>query len=585
MKAKFTFRSSYGLLCALCIALGTLFITACTEQELITPNIVTPSSAVGDAVTITNPGFESSKTGWSGSFAISSDEYTGTKAAKTSGSSNSFEQTVSVTSNTNYTLTAYVLGDGNIGALVGGTSNENGGDYSSYTQVTVTFNSGSNSSVTIYGEYGGDEARFDDFELIEGSSNGSTGERHEEMVGQTVRIENVNSDLWLRITQSGTDDAPVELTTQASTGTWPRWVVEEVNESGTYYYRFKNVASNRRLRPNGSGVTNMEVGATNSTGTWTQWAITSDGNGNYVFKNRAFGTYISASDNTNSTIASSSESESGNLTTWRIEDLNGDDANGQSTSNPPSGTVEDILGTNWKLTVPYDVNGNDSGNVSNPSDRNNGAEDYFDLIDAAEDHPNNFYVDGDEVVFMAHCGGATTTSSIYPRTELRQLDNDGDDSYFDLDDYQYLDVTIRVLELPVERPEVNMVQIHGPSDEPLRVEYNTGSNGLHLSVNDEDDGWENVIGYSLEDRLRVQVTVNNGQLWLVLTNLETGEVYDDINGYNLTDDTGYFKVGCYLQSSITYCEEKNKSESECTDDAPSAQGAVAVSDLTLVSTW
>jgi len=323
-----------GLLGLCAIATSSLFISGCVDDALIEPtSISSPLSAVGDAVSITNSGFESGETGWVfvDPFAISGDANSGSNSGKISGSGGIVSQSVSVNSNTNYTLSAYVKDAGTIGVTVGGSSTEESGDYSGWTQVSVNFNSGSNTSVTIYGEYNGDEGRFDDFELIEGTSS-ETG-RFEEMVGKIVRIENVDSDLWLRITQNNTDDAAVELTTQASTGTWPRWEIEELSDGGDYYYRFRNVSSNRRLRPNGSGVTNMEVGGTGSTGTWTQWAISSDGNGNYVFKNRAFGTYINASDNSNTTIATTSTSESGDLTTWRIEDLNGNDANGQTTDS------------------------------------------------------------------------------------------------------------------------------------------------------------------------------------------------------------------------------------------------------------
>ena len=51
-----------------------------------------------------------------------------------------------------------------------------------------------------------------------------------------------------------------------------------------------------------------------------------------------------------------------------------------------------------------------------------------------------------------------------------------------MDDYQYLEVRVRATNLPEIKPEVSMVQIHGPEDEPLRVEYREGSQGLHLSL-------------------------------------------------------------------------------------------------------
>lgn len=699
MKAKLFKNPSWGVLCAVCIVLSSFFITSCMDDESIEPTSITsPNSDVGDAVSISNSGFESGETGWifTDPFAISGESNSGSNSGKITGSGGEFEQSVSVNANTNYTLSAYIKDAGTIGATVGGTSTEDGGDYSDWTQVSVTFNSGSNTSVTIYGEYNGDEGRFDDFTLIEGegSSNNSDnlalnrtatqsstaysgvasravdGDTNGNWAGGSVTHTNASDDdHWWQVdlgsSQSIGDIVIYNRTNSCCTSRLSDFTVIVLDGNGnTSFSQFVSSLSSSsitidagsnsgryiRIEKGGDALSLAEVEVFAGEGNSTDYTslpaqieaedyddasegrteTTTDSGGglnvgwintneylSYNVNVPSSGTYtidlrvasLNSSINLdiyqdNSLVGSVSEGSTGGWQSWTTVSTSVNLSSGNSilkivatgnnwninwfevsTGGPSGGTVEDILGTTWKVTVPYDSDGNDSGNVSDPDDRNSDAEDYFDLIEASEDFPNNFYVDGNEVIFTAHCGGATTSGSIYPRTELRQLDEDGDDNYFDLDDYQYLDVTVRVLEVPTERPEVNMVQIHGPSDEPLRVEYNAGSDGLHLTINEDDDGWEDVIGYSLGDRLRVQVTVDDGRMWLVLNNLETGEVYDDIQGVDLDDDTGYFKVGCYLQSSITYCEEKNKDEDECTDDAPSAKGTVAVSNLTLVSTW
>jgi hypothetical protein len=135
---------------------------------------ISTAPALAASVSITNSGFESDFDGWSDTdpSAISSDEYSGSKAAKITGTGGKFDQSVSISANTNYTLTAYIEGSGEIGASVNGTSYTSTGGGSNYEQVSVSFNSGSATSVTISGSYYGGEGRFDDFAL--NSSGGST---------------------------------------------------------------------------------------------------------------------------------------------------------------------------------------------------------------------------------------------------------------------------------------------------------------------------------------------------------------------------------------------------------------------------
>jgi len=128
------------------------------------------SSTTG-ALTFTNPGFESSWTGWtnSGSAAIStSDFYEGNNSAKLSGATGIFSRTLSVSANTTYSLSAYLLGKGKLTATVNGATYTQTGDTSSWAKQTLVFNTGSATSVTIAGAYNGGEGRYDSFALVGG---------------------------------------------------------------------------------------------------------------------------------------------------------------------------------------------------------------------------------------------------------------------------------------------------------------------------------------------------------------------------------------------------------------------------------
>lgn len=131
------------------------------------------------AVDLANPGFEQGWEGWtdgdpSGSgTAISKKANSGEKSVKLTEKSTYAAQVVSVQPNTTYRLSAFVLGTGNLGAKVGTEIffEQTPKKSKKWAELTVTFNSGAFSTVTIFGGHAGGSGQFDDFrlELIEGS--------------------------------------------------------------------------------------------------------------------------------------------------------------------------------------------------------------------------------------------------------------------------------------------------------------------------------------------------------------------------------------------------------------------------------
>ena len=578
MKTLILNKSNQNFIRAIMLLCILMFITNCSNEEF-TEYIEEDTNAIIESkasVAIQNPGFESGKSAWGSesNYAISGDEYSGSNAAKVTSSSGKIEQTVSVSANTSYELTAWVDGDGKI--AIGGQTVDF--DTDEYTQVSVTFNSGSSTSVTILGTRDSGDVRFDDFALESSGPIVYTPEQHSELAGQTFRLENAGSQLWARITAGG-DFQDLEMTTQSSTGTWPRWVVEEVNDGGDYYYRFKNVSSNRRFRPTSASDSDVNTGRTNWTGNWTQWMVISQGNGQYILKNKSTGTFLSAGGNSSGAIVQHVENLDGNNTLWSFKPIADD-----TPPTPPSGDdPSDILDflDQWKITMPLDEDGLDSNTDSNTgtdcSDRNNDAHELTNITgEIPAPFSDYFFVSGDEVVFKAHCGGATTSGSNYTRSELRQRPGGGD-NYWSMDDYQYLDVRVRATHLPVVKPEVSMVQIHGPSDEPLRVEYRADDQGLHITQN-ESTTVEYALPYSLGQQLHVIVTVDNGSISLFIENEDTGDTYED--SWDADDSTGYFKVGCYTQSSMFLSDCKSGEFDE--DEDPDAYGEVRAKQLDLI---
>ncbi|WP_413693668.1 discoidin domain-containing protein [Psychromonas sp. KJ10-2] len=158
-------------------------------------------AASASSVSIVNAGFEDGFTSdsWidTDPSSISSDQRSGTKAAKITGDGGKFEQDVSVEANTDYALTAYIKGTGKIGATVNGTRYTRTGGGDDYELVTATFNSGSATTITIFGNYYGAEARFDDFAL---TSTGTT-----EVVEESIESGTCSGTVSLAI-DSASDD-------------------------------------------------------------------------------------------------------------------------------------------------------------------------------------------------------------------------------------------------------------------------------------------------------------------------------------------------------------------------------------------
>lgn len=246
-------------------------------------------------------------------------------------------------------------------------------------------------------------------------------------------------------------------------------------------------------------------------------------------------------------------------------------------------TPYDVLGsviTDWKITYPVDKNNNDSSDADDCDDRNRNAYEQLDLTkEISSTHSKYFFVSDDEVVFKAHVGGATTSGSSYPRSEFRQLVGGGN-NYWKMKDYQSLEVRVRATNLPKVKPEVSMVQIHGPDDEPLRVEYRSDSQGLHV-VQNEDTTKTYVLDYKLGQQLFVKVTVDDGKITLYILNEDTGKDYTD--SWIAEDSTGYFKVGCYTQSNnnLETCKPGEGYKNQDADE----YGEVRIKDLKLVETY
>ncbi|UQA57188.1 polysaccharide lyase family 7 protein [Polyangium aurulentum] len=394
-------------------------------------------------VPIANPSFESDKANWGDPdlFEIStSDTHTGTKSAKIGSSTGKFEQTVTVSPNTSYTLAVWVLGKGTVGVKSGSTVlGSSSASTSTWTQVTVSFNSGSASSVTIYGAYNGGTGRFDDFTL---STSGSS-------------------------------------TTASSSS---------------------SVASSS----------------------------------------------VSSSSVASSSVSSSSVSSS-SVT-----------GGGGSGGGVPAVYPSDVLDlTNWKLTLPIDTSHAGSPDeIKQPELTDYVLSPYFRLN-----------ATGDAVVFRAHTGGYTTSGSGYPRSELREMKNNGADnaSWSSSSGTHSMFIDQKITHLPVVKPHIVVGQIHDSSDDV--IVFRLEDKKLFIDLNGNDGPILN-SNYTLGTRFTVKFEVSNNQV----------KCY--YNGalkytYPKTFSGAYFKAGAYTQSSC-------QGDKQVAGESCSAYGEVEIYDVQIL---
>ncbi|HWB79021.1 MAG TPA: polysaccharide lyase family 7 protein [Nannocystaceae bacterium] len=172
-----------------------------------------------------------------------------------------------------------------------------------------------------------------------------------------------------------------------------------------------------------------------------------------------------------------------------------------------------------------------------------------------------FVLDGDAVRFRAHAGGVTTSSSGYPRSELREMSNDGADeaAWSTSSGVHTMTITQTILQLPEVKPHVVAGQIHDADDDVVMIRLE----GEHLFVEGGGDELGDLdAAYQLGTEFTVQLVAHDGTIDVYYEDLATPavSVARDVDGC-------YFKAGVYTQSN----EEQG--------DAPEAYGEVAIREL------
>ncbi len=255
--------------------------------------------------------------------------------------------------------------------------------------------------------------------------------------------------------------------------------------------------------------------------------------------------------------------------------------------DPNNPTDPDPIGlnidfSNWKVTLPVDIDSDGSPDEYSPSQLDNGAYRNLAALDGF------MFDDTDEegIIFYTQFdpNGATTANSSFPRTELRELINPSNSrDNWSLTDGGILKVRMQVLEASnntgtgsLNKDRFMMAQIHGiikPSDVSrlnltsdaapplLKMQWRDGDlfaykktlNDESLSgdaiINKDNAVWGDIshnfgqVGYEPFD---LEIRASSGRLQ-VTVNGQT-HVFQDISLAKWPFDN-YFKAGNYIQTS------------------------------------
>ncbi len=211
--------------------------------------------------------------------------------------------------------------------------------------------------------------------------------------------------------------------------------------------------------------------------------------------------------------------------------------------------------TNWKLTLPVAASGSSKAQeIVQPQLASYAVSPYFTVTGG-----------GDGVVFQANAGGATTSGSGYPRSELREMTSGGAKlaSWSTTSGTSTMTVRTAVTHLTSAKPQVTVAQVHDDSDDVLVIRLD-GPHHLYAEHDGTNYG-DLDNGYVLGTPFTATMTASGGHIRISYNGVSKVD-------YQVSGSGNYFKAGCYLQSNTSK------------GDAPSAYAEVVIYRLDVTHT-
>lgn len=213
-----------------------------------------------------------------------------------------------------------------------------------------------------------------------------------------------------------------------------------------------------------------------------------------------------------------------------------DAADPQDTTAARCTYPSDVLDlTNWKMTLPTGED-EDPTEITQPDLATFSAKPWFQATG-----------DCDAVRFRAAVDGVTTGGSSYPRAELREMTDGGEEEagWSTTEGTHTLVVDEAFTALPNDKPHLVGAQIHGGDDDVtvFRLE------GSKLYITKGDDSHHHLVtdDYELGTEFEAKFMARNGKIDVYYNGERETTISDD-------GDTNYFKAGAYTQAN---CENSD----------------------------
>ena len=327
---------------------------------------------------------------------------------------------------------------------------------------------------------------------------------------------------------------------------------------GSGYWYIKAVSINRYVSSE-NGAKDMICNRT-ALGAWEKFDIlyhgTSNGNDVVAFRSRSNNRYVSSENGSKDMTCNRTA-----VGAWEKFELVPVDGSNPPTVDPPTGggdTPGGVLGIDngdWKL----------NGFTATPSASATYYDDVMDQVNgniSTWSNSNYFYELDGWAVFECYRGLGTSKNSENPRTELRELDGNGNQASWRNEENNSMQFTFRVDQLSndVDNEDgvVSIGQIHGPSgnsnvDDIVRVQFHgdagqkSGDVRIKISgdVADANGGSRFYEGFKLDTSYVMKIQYKSDDS--VIVSINGSELYNEKMDHD--EDGNYFKVGCYLQES------------------------------------
>jgi hypothetical protein len=196
--------------------------------------------------------------------------------------------------------------------------------------------------------------------------------------------------------------------------------------------------------------------------------------------------------------------------------------------------------TNWKMTLPTGED-EDPTEITQPDLATFSDEPWFQVNE-----------DCTAVIFRSAVDGVTTGGSSYPRSELREMTDDGEEEaeWSTTEGTHTMVVNEAFIALPNDKPHLVGAQVHGGDDDVtvFRLE------GSSLYITNGDDSNYHLVTdeYELGTEFEASFVAQDGEIEVYYNGeLETTIEHDG--------DTNYFKAGAYTQAN---CENSDPCDSD-----------------------